>query len=102
MTLRNSDLQSVSDLDSIRNSCDVCSGSRDRWRGSESIIMYIFRFRRAQVAAKMEETSKKKLELITAMITAKKGLITKKKKMTTMKKKVQTNPRRDIMIFKMI
>ena len=102
MTLRNSDLQSVSDLDSIRNSCDVCSGSRDRWRGSESIIMYIFRFRRAEVAAKMEETSKKKLELITAMITAKKGLITKKKKMTIMKRKVQTNPRRDIMIFKMI
>ena len=54
------------------------------------------------MAAKMEETSKKKLELITAMITAKKGLITKKKKMTTMKRKVQTNPRRDIMIFKMI
>ena len=79
-----------------------CSGSRDRWRGSESIIMYIFRFRRAEVAAKMEETSKKKLELITAMITAKKGLITKKKKMTIMKRKVQTNPRRDIMIFKMI
>ena len=102
MTLRNSDLQSVGDLDSIRNSCDVCSGSRDRWRGSESILMYIFRFRRAQVEAKMEETSKKKLELITAMITAKKGLITKKKKMTTMKRKVQTNPRRDIMIFKMI
>ena len=101
MTLRNSDLQSVSDLDSIRNSCDVCSGSRDRWRGSESIIMYIFRFRRAEVAAKMEETSKKKLELITAMITAKKGLITKTK-MTIMKRKSQINPRRDIMIFTMI
>ena len=69
--------------------------------GSESIIMYIFRFRRAQVAAKMKEMSKKKLELITAMITAKKGLITKKK-MTTMKRKTQINPRRDIMIFIMI
>ena len=69
--------------------------------GSESIIMYIFRFRRAQVAAKMKEMSKKKLELITAMITAKKGLITKKK-MTTMKRKTQIKPRRDIMIFIMI
>ena len=69
--------------------------------GSESIIMYIFRFRRAQVAAKMKEMSKKKLELITAMITAKKGLITKKK-MTTMKRKTQINPRRDIKIFIMI
>ena len=69
--------------------------------GSESIIMYIFRFRRAQVAPKMKEMSKKKLELITAMITAKKGLITKKK-MTTMKRKTQIKPRRDIMIFIMI
>ena len=69
--------------------------------GSENIIMYIFRFRRAQVAAKMKEMSKKKLELITAMITAKKGLITKKK-MTTMKRKTQIKPRRDIMIFIMI
>ena len=63
--------------------------------------MYIFRFRRAQVAAKMKEMSKKKLELITAMITAKKGLITKKK-MTKMKRKTQIKPRRDIMIFIMI
>ena len=77
-----------------------CSGSRNRW-GSESIIMYIFRFRRAQVAPKMKEMSKKKLELITAMITAKKGLITKNK-MTTMKRKTQINPRRDIKIFIMI
>ena len=76
-------------------------------RGSDSIIMYIFRFRRAQVATKMKEISKmkeilkKKLELITAMITAKKGLITKMK-MTTMRRKTQINPRRDIMIFTMI
>ena len=69
--------------------------------GSESIIMYIFRFRRAKVAVKMKEMSKKKLELITAMITAKKGLITKKK-MTKMKRKTQIKPRRDIMIFIMI
>ena len=84
-----------------------CRGSRDRWRGSESIITYIFRFRRAQVAtkvkeiSKMKKSSKKKLELITAMITAKKGLITKMK-MTTMRRKTQINPRRDIMIFTMI
>ena len=63
--------------------------------------MYIFRFRRAQVAPKMKEMLKKKLELITAMITAKKGLITRKK-MTIMKGKTQINPRRDIMIFTMI
>ena len=53
------------------------------------------------MAAKMKEMSKKKLELITAMITAKKGLITKKK-MSTMKRKTQINPRRDIKIFIMI
>ena len=53
------------------------------------------------MAPKMKEMSKKKLELITAMITAKKGLITKKK-MTKMKRKTQIKPRRDIMIFIMI
>ena len=51
--------------------------------------------------SKMKEVSKKRLELITAMITAKKGLITKMK-MTKMKRKTQINPRRDIMIFTMI
>ena len=53
------------------------------------------------MAAKMKEILKKKLELITAMITAKKGLITKMK-MTIMKRKSQINPRRGIMIFTMI
>ena len=53
------------------------------------------------MATKMKEISKKKLELITAMITAKKGLITKKR-MAIMKRKSQINPRRDIMIFTMI
>ena len=50
---------------------------------------------------KMKEISKKRLELITAMITVKKGLITKMG-MTKMKRKTQINPRRGIMIFTMI
>ena len=53
------------------------------------------------MAAKMKEVSKKKLELITAMITVKKGLIMKMG-MTKMKRKTQINPRRGIMIFTMI